>query len=185
MRVGRWTIPFGHFEWPHGGSSAGQIFGMVAACLGILFAAFGEELFFRSWMTQTLGQYVRFPTIVVAIVAVLFSAAHTQYDWPLKIVMLICSVGFSVLSLRDQRLELAVGAHSMMNICAMLQSVFFAGSLSYAPASAALSAHTPAFVFDGFSIAILKGVLPFVLMYLVLQKTNGWFPSKDALHEAT
>jgi len=169
MRYGAWMIPFGHFEWPHGS----QIFGAVAAIIAIPFFAFAEELFFRGWLMQTLGQYIRVPMVAVALVAVLFAAYHTQYDLQMKTLMLAGSLGLSALCLRDQRLELAIGAHSMMNICAVLQILFFTGPLPHMQASATVT------TFDWLSLVILKGALPFALMCWLLQKTGGWFPPAD------
>jgi uncharacterized protein len=121
MRSGAWLVPFPHFEWPKDGY---QITESISMVIVIPLLAFTEELFFRGWMTQTLGRYIRSPIIVVALVAILFAAIHTQYDLPGKILIAIYSLGLSALSLRDQRLELSIGMHSMMNICATLQSLF-------------------------------------------------------------
>ncbi|MFT4510597.1 CPBP family intramembrane glutamic endopeptidase [Caballeronia sp. 15711] len=138
----------------------------------IPFLAFAEELFFRAWLTQTIRHYIRSTIIVVALVAVLFAAYHTQYDLREKMLMVVSSLGFSALSLRDQRLELAIGAHSMMNVCATLQVLFFTGPLP--------QAQVPATMLDWCTLVILKGALPLVLMYGVLQKTGGWSAPTDA-----
>lgn len=164
MRAGAWMMPFRHVEWPH---DSNQIAASMAMLVAIPFLAFAEELFFRGWLTQTLGSHIRIPLIVVALVAVLFAAYHTQYEWRLKILMAFCSIGLSALSLRDRRLELAVGAHTMMNICAMLSSLFLTGPLP--------PPRTTATLFDPWIFFTLKGLLPFALVYLFLQKTNGWF----------
>jgi uncharacterized protein len=165
MRYGAWMIPFGHFEWPH----SSQVFGAVAAIIGIPFFAFAEELFFRGWLTQTLGQYIRVPMVVVVLVAMLFAAYHTQYDLQKKTLMLVGSLGLSALCLRDQRLELAIGAHLMMNICVVLQILFFTGPLPH------VQTLTTVKTFDWLSLVILKGALPLALMYWLLQKTTGWY----------
>jgi hypothetical protein len=46
--------------------------------------------------------------------------------------MLGCSLGLSALSLRDQRIEIAIGAHPMMNICAALEILFLADPIFHA-----------------------------------------------------
>lgn len=168
MRAGTWMFTVRHFEWPH---RHDQIFVAMANLCVIPLLAFAEELFFRAWLTQTLGRYIRSAIAVVALVAVLFAAAHSQYDLRMKMLIFANSLGFSALSLRDQRLELAIGAHSMMNVCATLYSLFFMGPLS--------QARIPATSLDYWSLVVLKGVLPFVLMYGVLQKTGGWFAAAD------
>lgn len=169
MRAGVWLVPFRHFEWPHHNE---QIITSIGVLIVIPVLAFAEELFFRAWLTQTLRHYIRSTVAVVALVAVLFAAYHTQYDLREKMLMVVCSLGFSALSLRDQRLELAIGAHSMMNVCATLQSLFFTGPLPHA--------QVPATMLDWCTLVILKGALPLVMMYGVLQKTGGWSAPTDA-----
>ena len=169
IRDGAWIIPFGHFRQPNGS----QIFAACIAVVGIPFLAFAEELLFRGWLTQTLRQYVRPPLAVVAIVAMAFAAYHTQYDFHMKVLLFFASFGFSALSLRDQRLELAIGAHTMLNISVALNMLFFTG-LPHIQTS------VQATTFDWVSLVVLKGVLPFALMYWFLQKTDGWFvPNRE------
>jgi uncharacterized protein len=168
MRAGAWVLTPRHFEWPH---HNGQIVVAMAYLLVIPFAAFAEELFFRAWLTQTIGHYLRSTITVVTLVAMLFAVSHTQYDLRIKTAIFVNSLGFSALSLRDQRLELAIGAHLMTNVCVALQLLFFTGPLPHA--------QIPATSLDFWSLVILKGVLPFALMYGLLQKTKGWFAPID------
>lgn len=168
MRAGTWVVPFRHFQWPRHND---QIVASMAMLIVIPFAAFAEELCFRAWLTQTLGRYIRSTITVVALVAVLFAAGHSQYELHDKAIVMLSSLGFSALSLRDQRLELAIGAHSMLNICAMLQSLFFSGLPPHG-----LVAPT---TLDWSIMIILKGALPYALMYGVLQKSKGWFAPVD------
>lgn len=121
-----------------------------------------------------------FPLIVVAIVAALFAIYHTHYDWPIKTTLFFCSLGFSALSLRDQRLELSIGAHTMMNICAMMLPILFSHAQQHAQISTSGFVNNPVLIADAVVFAMLKGVLPFALMYWFLKKTNGWFVSKEA-----
>jgi uncharacterized protein len=169
IRAGAWLLPFRHFEWPHHND---QIVASMGMLIVIPILAFSEELFFRAWLTQTLGHYIRFPIIVVALVAVLFAVDHTQYDSREQMLIMVCSLGLSALSLRDQRLELAIGAHSMMNVCATLQPLFFTGLRP--------RAHIPATMLDWCTLVILKGALPYALMYALLQKTSRWFAPAEA-----
>jgi len=164
IRANSWQLPFGHFEWPH---HADQIVEAMVNLVVLTVVAFAEELFFRGWLTQTVGHYIRSTRIVVPLVAVLFAAYHTQYDLRLKMLIFVNSLGFSALSLRDQRLELAIGAHAMINVCVTLQLLFFTG---FAPHVQFL---TP--TLDFWTLIVLKGALPFTLMYGFLQKTRGWF----------
>lgn len=168
MRAGTWVLPFHHFQWPFHNE---QIAASIATLIVIPFLAFSEELFFRAWLTQTLGHYIRSTIAVVALVAGLFAAYHTQYNLQGKMVVVLSSLGFSALSLRDQRLELAIGAHSMMNVCATLSLLFFTGPESHTQILAT--------TLDLWTILILKSVLPYALMYGFLQKTRGWFAPAD------
>ncbi|MFM0286492.1 CPBP family intramembrane glutamic endopeptidase [Paraburkholderia megapolitana] len=168
LRCGVWVAIPGHFEWPH---DHGLIVRSMVRLLIIPILAFAEELWFRAWLTQTLGHYIRSTIIVVVLVGLFFAHAHSQYDLRLKTLIFANSLGFSALSLRDQRLELAFGAHSMMNVCATLTALFFTGPLP--------QGHIPETWFDFAALVIFKGVLPFLLMYGLLQKTTGWFVSTD------
>lgn len=169
VRFDAWTSPIGSFS-PHIDLNVNPFLmapsGLVLL-LGVSFLAFGEELYMRGWLTQTLGQYIRIPAVVVVLIAVLFALLHTQYKWPVKTVMFFDSVGFSFLSLRDRRLELSVGAHSMTNIWAWSIPIIFTGQSSNIPISIA----------DAIVFALAKSALPLSLMYLFLQKTNSWFKS--------
>jgi uncharacterized protein len=166
MQVG--TPLFRHFEWPH----HDQIVASMGALVVIPFLAFVEELIFRAWLTQTLGQYIRSTMLIVASVAIVFAAAHTQYDLLGKVQIMVDSVGLSALSLRDRRLELAIGVHSMMNVCAALQALVFTGVLPHV--------QSPVTALDSWSIVILRGVLPYALMYWLVHKTAGWFAPADS-----
>jgi uncharacterized protein len=168
MRAGTWVVPIRHFQWPQHNE---QIVASVGMLIIIPFLAFAEELCFRAWLTQTLGHYIRSTLIVVTLVAVLFAAYHSQYDLREKMVMMLTSLGFSALSLRDQRLELAIGAHSMLNVCATLQSTFFAGALPHGL--------IPPTTLDWSIIIVLKGALPCALMYGVLRKARRGFAPTD------
>lgn len=184
-RYGTWHTPLGGFNLNPHVVGFGPIFSLFAGPVAIGVLAFGEEQFFRGWLTQTLGQYIRVPAVVVIIVAVLFAVYHTQYDLPVKAVMLFNSIGFSVLSLRDQRLELAVGAHTMLNTCvAMLIPTFFVSAHPHVNLPNAFYMSHTVLILDIIVFALIKGALPFALMYWFLQKTNGWFEPNRATEVA-
>ena len=77
-----------------------------------------EELAFRGCLTQSLGQILRIRWLVAVIVAVVFAAMHGLRGWPSFWYYVSMSLGLSAISLMDQRLELAMGAHLMNNIWA-------------------------------------------------------------------
>jgi membrane protease YdiL (CAAX protease family) len=168
MRTG--SVLLRHFEWPH---DIAQIEATIPMIILIPFLAFIEELFFRAWLTQTLGHYIRSTIIVVALVAVLFAAIHTQYNFWQKMQVLVDSLGLSALSLRDRRLELAIGAHSMMNVCVTLQALFLTGPLPFVD-------HAITTTLDLWSIAILRGAIPYALLYGLAQITGAWFVPAEA-----
>ena len=113
----------GDFAWPRAEVLAAALLSIVLFPL----QAAGEEMAFRGWMTQTLGQLLRQRWLVALVVAVVFALAHGSYHGlfalPLYIVM---SLGLSALTLLDQRLELAIGAHAANNIFVVIASLFLA-----------------------------------------------------------
>ncbi|HLY56927.1 MAG TPA: CPBP family intramembrane glutamic endopeptidase [Stellaceae bacterium] len=96
---------------------------LIAAVLGLAIIplqAGGEELLFRGWLTQTLGQGVRNRVLLALIVGLLFALAHPPYS-PAGIgYFASLSLGFSAVSLADGRLELAIGAHTAQNLFVLL-----------------------------------------------------------------
>jgi len=99
--------------WP---SSVADWEWMLVSILFIPIQASGEELFFRGWLTQSLGQIVRSRLALVLIVSLLFALSHgISHDVLALPYYMLMSLGFSALSLRDCRLELAMGAHIAHN----------------------------------------------------------------------
>lgn len=168
LRFDVWSSPIGHLQIPQTDPAVNPILKISVVMfllLGVSFFAFGEELYMRGWLTQTLGQYIRVPVVVAVIVAASFALLHTQYRWPVKFEMFLLALGFSALTLRDRRLELAVGAHSMANVWAGLKSIIYTGQQVDFPVSL-----SDLIVFD-----VIKTALPVALMYLILHVTNAWF----------
>jgi membrane protease YdiL (CAAX protease family) len=80
-----------------------------------------EELIFRGYLTQGLGQVVRNRAAVALLVALPFAALHGNIYGPLSIVAyIVLALAFSAVSLGDGRLELAIGAHSANNVIAFI-----------------------------------------------------------------
>lgn len=89
---------------------------LLASILVIPIEAGCEELFFRGWLTQSIGQVVRSRFALVLIVALLFALSHEIRHEVLALPFyMLMSLGFSALSLWDCRLELAMGAHIAHN----------------------------------------------------------------------
>jgi len=97
---------------------------LAAILLGVLivpFQAGSEELLFRGWLTQTLGQAIRNPILLVIVVALLFALAHGFSAGPLALpYFMLGSIGLSAISLADQRLELSIGVHTAQNLFVLL-----------------------------------------------------------------
>jgi len=92
------------------------------------FQAAAEELLFRGWLTQTLGQAIRRRWLVVLAVAVLFALAHGDVRGIFAIISyMVLSIGLSALSLGDRRLELAIGAHAANNIFVVALALLTSG----------------------------------------------------------
>lgn len=168
LRFNVWSSPIGHLQIPQTDPNVNPILKILIVIfllLGVFFFASGEELYMRGWLTQTLGQYIRVPVVVVVIASASFALLHTQYNWTVKFEMFFLALRFSALSLRDRRLELAVGAHSMANVWAGLKSIIYTGQHVDFPIS-----FSDLIVFD-----VIKTALPVAPMYLILHVTNGWF----------
>jgi membrane protease YdiL (CAAX protease family) len=92
----------------------------LAALVVLPIQAGTEELLCRGWLTQLLGQAIRNRIVVALLVAVFFSLLHGIGGWISFAYFMIASLAFSAISLRDGRLELAIGAHAMQNIFVLL-----------------------------------------------------------------
>ena len=79
-----------------------------------------EELLCRGWLTQLLGQAIRSRIVVVLLVAVFFSLLHGVGSWISFVYFMVASLAFSAISLRDGRLELVIGAHTLQNLFVLL-----------------------------------------------------------------
>ncbi len=98
--------------------SAGLPLFLLAVLLIPLQSA-SEELLFRGYLTQALGRVVRNRVLIAATVGVVFGLLHLNTYGPLTLpYFFVLSLIFSLVSLRDDRLELAIGGHAAMNLFA-------------------------------------------------------------------
>jgi membrane protease YdiL (CAAX protease family) len=82
----------------------------------IPFQAASEEILFRGYLTQEIGRIIRSRVAIAGIVGVLFAVLHMNAYGPLTIpYIFMISLMLSFISLRDGRLELAIGIHTGMN----------------------------------------------------------------------
>jgi hypothetical protein len=112
------TIALGHWlagqPWPSGSSV--PLPALAAILLLIPFQAASEEMLFRGYLTQALGRLSRHRIVIVLVVGVVFGALHLDAYGALTLPYLLSlSLIFSLVSLRDERLELVIGAHTANN----------------------------------------------------------------------
>lgn len=85
-----------------------------------------EELLFRGYVLQTLGLLTRRPSLLVGASALLFAALHlgnveAAGNLPLMAAFYLANgLFFSFITLRDNRLELALGAHAAGNLTVLV-----------------------------------------------------------------
>ncbi len=116
--------------------------------------AASEEILFRGYLTQALGRVLRSRVLIVLIVALVFGMLHFNAYGPLTLpYFFVLSLIFSLVSLRDDRLELVIGGHSAMN--------------SFAVVTASFSPLAPGIV------GIEEGALPFNAAAIVVLLVNG------------
>jgi len=100
--------------WPPGPSMAWPA--LTAILLFVPFQAACEEMLFRGYLTQALGRLVRSRIAIALAVGIVFGALHfNAYGrWTVPY-LLVLSLTYSLVSLRDERLELTIGAHAATN----------------------------------------------------------------------
>ena len=140
----------------------------VAVLAGVLIPlqAASEELLFRGYLTQALGRLARSRVAIALVVAIVFGALHLAAYGGLTLpYFLVLSLIFSLVSLRDERLELAIGGHAGMNLFA------FAAAGSGILRPAALAPAAAAMPFNGAAIAVLvvNGALFYGLTRLLVR----------------
>lgn len=119
------AVSFRGLSWPEGGA----LIAMLGCMLLLPLQSACEELVFRGWLTQTLGQAIRSRPLVVLIVGIVFALAHgTLHGRYALLIYLVLSVGLSVVTLVDQRIEMAIGIHTANNVFAVLGGAFAAAS---------------------------------------------------------
>jgi membrane protease YdiL (CAAX protease family) len=102
--------------WPWRFSiSAGLPLLLLAVLLTPLQAA-SEEVLFRGYLTQALGRIVRSRVLIALTVGLVFGLLHLNAHGLLTVpYFFVLSLIFSLVSLRDERLELVIGGHTAMN----------------------------------------------------------------------
>jgi len=85
--------------------------------------AASEEILFRGYLTQALGRIFRSRYKIVVAVGMIFAVLHFNAYGPLTMpYMFAVSLIFSLTTLRDDRIELAIGAHTAQNWLSVVAS---------------------------------------------------------------
>ncbi|GLY05073.1 MULTISPECIES: type II CAAX endopeptidase family protein [Actinoplanes] len=93
-----------------------MLVGAVVVMLLVPLQAAGEEYFFRGWLLQAFGSWMRTPWPGVVVSSVLFGLAHgLGSGWGLA-AMVLCGLVLSVLTIRTGGLEAAIGLHVINNV---------------------------------------------------------------------
>jgi hypothetical protein len=116
------TIALGHWlagqPWPRGSSL--PLPALAAIMLLIPFQAASEEMLFRGYLTQAFGRLSPPRVVIALLVGAAFGALHLGAYGALTLpYLLLLSLVFSLVSLRDERLELVIGAHAANNWLAL------------------------------------------------------------------
>jgi len=129
---------------------------IAAGLLLVPLQAASEEILFRAYLTQALGRIVRSRIAIALAVALVFGLLHLNAYGPLTVpYFFVVSLIFSLVSLRDDRLELAIGGHSAMNLVAFT----LAASVPVEPGQIGIVETTVTFNGAAIAILILNGAL--------------------------
>jgi membrane protease YdiL (CAAX protease family) len=102
-----------------GGAAPDAVAVIVVTLLTSTFQAAGEEYYFRGYLLQAMGALVRSTAIVVAVTALLFTAAHGIWPWQspaLFVDRLAFGLVAAVLVIRTGGLEASISAHAANNV---------------------------------------------------------------------
>lgn len=80
--------------------------------------AAAEEYFFRGFLMQMIGGYLRNPWFGVAITSVLFALAHVEFQWPRLLSLFAFGAVAAVLALYTGGLEAGIVLHTVYNLLA-------------------------------------------------------------------
>lgn len=88
-----------------------------------------EELVFRGFLMQSLRSFTRSPVLIIIVSSVIFMVPHLwnpEAEHGMLIIVQYVLIGafFAVITLRDGRLELAIGAHAAINIFIALVAAY-------------------------------------------------------------
>ncbi len=101
----------------------------IALLLVVLFTtplqAAGEEYAFRGYLLQALGALLRNKWVTIVLTALLFAAAHLQFDPPLFLDRFLFGLVAAWLVIRTGGLEAGIALHVLNNYLALGVAVFY------------------------------------------------------------
>ena len=155
----------GAFTWV--GVAPGRYLGFMVLALGLTtLQASTEELFFRGYLLQGMGHWMRRPLPLAALNGVLFMLPHVLNPevqrGGLLMLVLYWGIGafFAWITLQDEGLELALGAHAANNLFVAL-FVNFESSALQTPALIQSNRFDP--LFNLVTLVIMVGVFQLIV----------------------
>lgn len=140
-------------------------YGLAAVPL-LLLAAAAEEVVFRGVLLQITGAFTRNPAILVLINAVLFSAAHLEFDPAPFLARVGLGAAFAWTVLKLGGLEFAIGAHTANN----LMLTWFSAPLS----DSTDPEREVSMVYAGFDVALSAAMVGLVLLLARHPAVRRW-----------
>ena len=136
------------------------------AVLLIPLQAASEEMLFRGYLTQALGRISRSRVLIGVIVGLVFGLLHFNAHGPLTVpYFLVLSLTFSLVSLRDERLELAIGGHAAINLFGFAA----ANLIVVGPGIVGLDPAAVSFNWAAIVVLVVNGVLFYGLTRLLVR----------------
>jgi len=148
--AGQLTLVHALTGWPWRFSTEAGLPLIALALLMIPMQSASEEILFRGYLTQAVGRIVRSRVLIAVLVGLIFGGLHLNTHGPLTVpYFLVLSLIFSLVSLRDERLELTIGGHAGMNLFA------YAAANSMVVGPGAIGAADTAMPFNWAAIVVL------------------------------
>jgi membrane protease YdiL (CAAX protease family) len=91
-----------------------------AASLLLIPAAAAEELVFRGWLLRRVAAFAPPPGILVVLTAILFAAAHFDFNPDAFLTRALMGAGFAYMTLRLGGIEFSAGVHATNNMLIIL-----------------------------------------------------------------
>ncbi len=152
--------------WPWRFSILGAVPLFALGFVLIPLQAASEEILFRGYLTQALGRIVRSRVAIAAIVAIIFGLLHLSTHGPLTVpYFVLMSLIFSLVALRDDRLELAIGGHAATNLFGFIA----ANTTLFAPGIIGLDAATLPLNWASILVLIINGALFYGITRLLVR----------------